>query len=88
MSRVSPLGTNVFGAIRSAGRPVVTQSSGFEKWLPTGEGLFSFETVDDAAAALDEISADYDRHSRAANRIVRDYFDARKVLTELLERVS
>ena len=28
----------------AAGRPVVTQSTGFEKFVPTGEGLFAFET--------------------------------------------
>jgi hypothetical protein len=72
----------------AAGRPVVTQSSGFEKWLPTGEGLFNFDTIDEAAAALETISADYERHSLAAHRLARDYFDATIVLNALLDRVA
>ena len=71
----------------SSGKPVVTQSSGFEQWLPIGEGLFSFSSSDEAAAALNTISADYDRHARAARRIAESYFDARLVLQALLNRV-
>ena len=33
----------------ATGRPVVTQSSGFEHWLPTGEGLLAFESAEQAA---------------------------------------
>ena len=71
----------------AAGRPVVTQDSGFDKWLPTGEGLFSFRTLDDAANALNAIDADYPRHSAAARRIAQDHLDSNKVLNELLARV-
>src|SRR5688572_8584799 len=71
----------------ATGRPVVTQSSGFEHWLPTGEGLFAFTTVDEAAGALNRIAEDPQRHSRAARVIAERFFDARKVRGELLETV-
>ncbi|HET8575699.1 MAG TPA: glycosyltransferase [Methylomirabilota bacterium] len=71
----------------ASGRPVVTQPSGFERWLPVGEGLFGFRSVDEAAEALDRIAANYDRHSRSARRIAEEYLDSKKVLTRLLDQV-
>jgi hypothetical protein len=74
-------------AYLASGRPVVTQASGFDQWLPTGEGLFSYQTVDEAAEALNEIGTDSTRHELAARRIAEQYFDSRKVLNELLTAV-
>jgi hypothetical protein len=72
----------------AAGRPVITEETGFSKFLPTGEGLFAFSTTDDAAAAVEEVEADYDRHSRAARAIAREYFAADRVLGSLLDRAG
>ena len=69
----------------AAGRPVVTQDTGFSKVLPTGEGLFAVASIDEAAAALEEIDSDYERHSAAASEIAEDFFRAEKVLGKLLE---
>lgn len=74
-------------AYLASGRPVVTQSSGFERWLPTGEGLFGFNTIDEAANALNAIDADYARHSRAARDVAEKHLDASIVLPRLIERV-
>jgi hypothetical protein len=71
-------------AYLAAGRPVVTQDSGFGCSLPTGCGLFAFATLDDAAAAIDAIASDYDRHGAAAHEIATEYFDHAVVLPELL----
>jgi hypothetical protein len=71
----------------ASGRPVVTQATGFDQWLPVGEGLFSFTTADEAAAALTRISTDYPAHAAAARAIAAEHFDAAKVLASLLERV-
>lgn len=68
----------------AAGRPVVAQDTGFGAVLPTGEGLFAFDTAAEAAAAIAEINADYDRHSRAAAAIAQEFFAAEKVLAKLL----
>jgi len=72
----------------ASGKPVVTQASGFEQWLPTGEGLFSFETIDEAARALAMIAQDYPRHTAAARRVAERFFDSRTVLAELIERAG
>jgi hypothetical protein len=68
----------------AAGRPVVTQNTGFDAVLPTGEGLFAVDTLDEAAAGIEAIASDYDRHSRAAREIAHEYFRAETVLDALL----
>ena len=68
----------------AAGRPVVTQDTGFGNVFPTGRGLFGFSTLDEAAAAIEAVNADYQSHSRAARELARAYFDSDLVLTRLL----
>jgi hypothetical protein len=68
------------------GVPVVVQDTGFGHAIPTGEGVLTFNTPDDAADAIREIAAHPDRHARAASEIAREYFDSDKVLSRLLER--
>ena len=72
----------------ASGRPVVAQETGFSRFLPTGEGLFAFETTDEACAGVDAVVRDYTRHSHAARAIAEEYFDASRVLPQLLERVG
>jgi len=72
----------------AAGRPVITQETGFSKFIPTGEGLFAFETLDDILAALEAIKSDYEGHCRAAREIAAEYFAAEKVLSRLMECVG
>jgi hypothetical protein len=74
-------------AFLASGRPVVAQASGFDRWLPTGEGLFSFQTIDEAAAALNAIANDYAHHSRAARDIAEKHLEAEIVLGRLLGRI-
>jgi len=71
-------------AYLASGRPVVTQASGFDQWLPVGDGLFSYRDLNAAADALKKIAADYASHSESARKIAEKYFDARQVLIELL----
>jgi hypothetical protein len=67
----------------AAGKPVVTQETGFSTYIPTGRGLFAFDTAEEAAAALDEINRDYALHCRAAREVAVASFDSDKVLGEL-----
>ncbi len=71
----------------ASGRPAVVQDIGFSAHLPTGEGLFAYRTAEEAVEGLEEILADYKRHSRAARDLAVTYFDGRRVLTDLLERI-
>ena len=72
----------------ASGRPVMAQETGFSRYLPTGEGLFSFETKEDVLAGIDEVNRDYARHLRAARAIAEEYFDSDKVLSRLLQAVG
>jgi hypothetical protein len=72
----------------AAGRPVITQETGFSKFLPTGRGLFAFETMDDILAAVEAIARDYEGNCRAARDIAREYFAAEKVVGSLMERAG
>jgi hypothetical protein len=72
----------------ASGRPVIAQETGFSRYLPTGDGLFTFETADDVVAAVRDLNSDYAYHARAARRIAEEYFDSDKVLSGLLQQVG
>ena len=72
----------------AAGRPVITQDTGFGISLPTGEGLFAFNTMEDIITAFDAVNSDYNKHSRAARDIAETYFKAETVLAKLLKELG
>jgi hypothetical protein len=72
----------------ASGRPVIAQDTGFTRFLPTGEGLFAFQTSEDVVAAVRALHADYGRHARAARAIAEEYFESDKVLTRLLQGIG
>jgi hypothetical protein len=71
-------------AYLAAGKPVITQETAFSKFLPTGMGLFAFRGLDDIPPMLESINSDYRKHSDAAKEIAAEYFDADKVLRQLM----
>lgn len=76
------------GVYLSYGKPVVLQDAGFSRHFPCGEGLFAVHNVEEAAAAIAEINADYRRHSRAARELAEDYLCSEKVLRQFLKEVG
>lgn len=72
----------------AAARPVVVQDTGFSEIIPTGSGLFSFSTIEQAAHALTEIEHAYEKHQKAAVELARAYFSAPVVLGGMLERIG
>ena len=68
----------------AAGKPVITQDTGFGRILPTGKGLFAFNTMEDIINAVETIHSDYEVHSKAALEIAEAYFSAEIVLQKLL----
>lgn len=72
----------------AAGKPVITQDTGFGKVLPTGRGLFAFSALDDLLPAIDAVAADYVTHARAAREIAAEYFGAEIVLARLLSEAG
>ena len=72
----------------ASGRPVVAQETGFARFLPTGEGLLAFESLEDAVACVEEVERDYPRHSSAARAIAEQHLDSDRVLSSLIERLG
>jgi hypothetical protein len=72
----------------AAGRPCVVQETGFSRRIPTGAGLFSFSTMEEAVAAIDEVEGDYQRHEQAARQLAEEHFDHRMVLGDLLTQIG
>ena len=68
----------------AAGRPVITQDTGFGEALPLGPGLHAFKTVAEATEAVHMIERDYDRASAQATEVAREYFAADRVLGSML----
>jgi hypothetical protein len=65
---------------------VLTQETGFSDWLKTGAGLISFTTPEEVLGRVKEINGRYEFHCQAARAIAEEYFDARNVLSHLIER--
>jgi hypothetical protein len=72
----------------ASGKPVLAQDTGLGDRYPVGEGLLTFSTLEEAAAGVEQIERDYERHSIAARALAEEHFDARKVLGRLLERLA
>ena len=72
----------------ASGRPVIAQETGFSRFLPTGAGLFSFETSDEALESIEAINLGYAHHASTARDIAEEHFDSDKVLTRLLEKIE
>jgi hypothetical protein len=69
----------------ASGRPAVVQDTGPSASLDGGSGILRFSNVEQAAAALDAVAADYGAHCSAAREVAETYFDARKVAVGILD---
>jgi hypothetical protein len=72
----------------ASGRPVVAQDTGFSECHPVGEGLLAFSTPEEAAAGIEAVRADLERHRRAARELAEERFGAERVLGRLLAEVA
>jgi hypothetical protein len=72
----------------AAGRPVITQQTGFTDHYGEGRGLIAFDSLGEIVEAVRMINADYRQHARAAREIACEFFEAEKVLRSLLERAG
>jgi hypothetical protein len=68
----------------ASGKPVLAQSTGFERCLPTGRGLLAFGSLEEAVEGVQRINRDYGAHCRAARALAEEHFDYRNVLPKLL----
>jgi hypothetical protein len=68
----------------ASGRPALVEDTELEPDLPTGEGLLTFRTLEEAAAGAREIACDPAAHGRAARALAERELSSDVVLGELM----
>jgi hypothetical protein len=71
----------------ASGRPVLVQDTGLAT-IPTGEGIVTFRTPDEAAAGAEDILTRYAQHSAAARDLAAEHFESSRILSRLLGDVG
>jgi len=71
-------------AFLATGRPVVTENSGAEKYLPRGSGFYFVANLDEAVTAIEDLLANWPRRSREACECAVEVFDSAKNLRKIL----
>lgn len=72
----------------ASGRPAIVQDTGIGEYLPVGQGLLTFSTLEEAVRGLETINADYADHCAAARKLAEEKFAAPLVLQSVLERAG
>jgi hypothetical protein len=72
----------------AAGRPVITQETGFTKTYGGKLGLLSFRSLAEIVDAVKIINANYAKHSRAARALACEVFESERVLESVLDRAG
>lgn len=72
----------------ASAKPAIVQDTGIGRHLPVGEGLVTFRTLPEAAAAVRAVRSDYRRHSRAARQVAEECFEAGKVAGAMVKVVG
>lgn len=71
-------------AFLARGRPVITENTGAERYLPVRNGFRFVHDLDTAEAAVKEVMADWARLSREARACAVEVFDSAKNLRKIL----
>jgi hypothetical protein len=70
----------------ASGKPAVVQHTGPSRFLPDSAGLFRLRELKEAAKCVERVLVDYEHQCKLARNLAEEYFDARKVVANLLER--
>ncbi len=71
----------------ASGRPAIVQDTGFSSFLPTGRGLFAFNSPDSVLESIEIINSDYPSHCMWAKELVHEFFHFEKVLDKMFSSV-
>jgi hypothetical protein len=71
----------------ASGRPVIMQDTGFSDWLPTGEGVLAFSTVDEGLACIERVNSRYSANCRTARELAEEIFSYKVVLPAMLDSI-
>ena len=70
------------------GRPAVVQETGWSEYIPSGDGLLAFSTLEEAVDAIADINDHYAEHQAAARALAQQFFEAKKVCADLLAQAG
>ena len=70
----------------ASGKPAVVQHTGHSRFLPDSAGLFRFHNLREAVLCLEKSAADYEQQCKIARTLAEEYFDAKKVVKQVLEK--
>ena len=62
------------------GRPAIVQETGWSDYIPAGDGLLAFSTLEEAVQGIADINDHYCEHQAAARALAEQFFDAKKGL--------
>jgi hypothetical protein len=71
-------------AFLAMGRPVVTEDTGAARYLPSASGFHFVGDLEDAAAAIEDLLANWPRRSREARASALEVFDSARNLRKIL----
>jgi glycosyltransferase involved in cell wall biosynthesis len=71
-------------AFLATGRPVVTEDTGAARYLPNASGFHFVGDLEDAAAAIEDLLANWPRRSREARASALEVFDSARNLRKIL----
>src|SRR5437763_16346939 len=72
-------------AFLALGRPVITEDTGAERYLPAENGFSFIRDVDEAKAAIKGVARDWPLLSKQARRCAVEVFDSVKNLRRILD---
>ena len=70
----------------ASGKPAIVQHTGPSRFLPDSGGLFRFRDVEEASDCIESVVSDYEKQCKLARNLAEEYFDARKIVANVLEQ--
>ena len=68
----------------AAGRPAVVQDTTWSRYIPSGDGVIAFTTIEEAAVGLEKLAANPVAQRAAAYDVAREYLAADRVIPPML----
>src|SRR5207247_10646459 len=69
----------------ASGKPAVVEHTGPSHFLPDSAGVWRFRNMTEAAQGLRRVADDYPNQRRLARALAEEHFDAKKVVSRVLE---
>jgi hypothetical protein len=71
----------------AAGRPAIVQDTAWSKFIPSGQGVIGFSTMEEAISAIHDVMNNYPQHRAAAYEMAEQYLTPQKVLAPMIEQI-